>query len=651
MARTLLLGEGRALGAMQSEYHAMPHSTPQPPHASVRSQQALGLMAAFTLGIVTSSAVFAALSMRTQQGQPAAVVEVLPRESQSQRHRALGNEVKVGAIVASLPHKLAVDLITPRALQLGRGTCWIFAAVAVLEHSYRRTGVVRGWLRPDQYLRMSEQAFGVAVLDVCSKANMTCGQLVGDQIWTGSQLMPIDTEGGEPYLLYYLRALRDIGALPWSVCPYTAQSGHDLKCNGLEKVLKSNPLRFFVRSMNTYYERVDVKTALVRSGRILTLGTQMVSIVYALPCTEETADAYQCNASDSSQCIACPLEPAFSGVACCIASERESNAIDGSFYRLPRGTHPEPKLEGGHAMAIVGYSDVYRTQHGFVGGYILKNSWWDGLPPEAFGGGWKHARGSHTVAFYMQQVSDEDERRICPNCHSPRTWRQCGSLAECRSSETLEAASKAGSPLNLECIDRSPFLHGLCNKGERFFLESITEHSMGVSVACFLRNRGSTPHEQKQVKAVVASQALAAVDPMSAEADQLEAEEPEEETRVCSPPVPLDDLAMVFTPVHGECQPNDPQLCGFYFFPYEMLEEINALYRGFEVSDMDVEWEPEAFAANQDQDTRSEGLNYSLIVHNTHVQRAMRFTGPTPLLHDPRPPSKSWFEGTLREGS
>ena len=38
----------------------------------------------------------------------------------------------------------------------------------------------------------------------------------------------------------------------------------------------------------------------------------------------------------------------------------------GEFYRLPPVSHPPPVFEGGHAMALVGYSDTYRTAHGFV---------------------------------------------------------------------------------------------------------------------------------------------------------------------------------------------------------------------------------------------------------------------------------------------
>eukprot|EP00965_Chrysotila_dentata_P090305 2979806-Pleurochrysis_carterae.AAC.2 len=97
--------------------------------------------------------------------------------------------------LASSPFAFAIDGVTPRELQLARGTCWIFAAVAVLEHSYRQQGIARGWLKPNQYLRLSEQAFGIAVLDLCTQYNATCGQMVGHEIWSGGQMIPLDTEG------------------------------------------------------------------------------------------------------------------------------------------------------------------------------------------------------------------------------------------------------------------------------------------------------------------------------------------------------------------------------------------------------------------------------------------------------------------------
>ena len=54
------------------------------------------------------------------------------------------------------------------------------------------------------------------------------------------------------------------------------------------------------------------------------------------------------------------------------------HTMGGEFFFLP---DLSLQLEGGHAVNIVGYSDTFQTEHGHTGGWIVKNSWWDGLPP------------------------------------------------------------------------------------------------------------------------------------------------------------------------------------------------------------------------------------------------------------------------------
>ncbi|OWY94550.1 hypothetical protein PHMEG_00035684, partial [Phytophthora megakarya] len=58
------------------------------------------------------------------------------------------------------PTKFAVDYVTPLKTQDERGTCWDFATVGVLENSYRQQGVAHGWLHDDEYMAISEQAYG-----------------------------------------------------------------------------------------------------------------------------------------------------------------------------------------------------------------------------------------------------------------------------------------------------------------------------------------------------------------------------------------------------------------------------------------------------------------------------------------------------------
>jgi hypothetical protein len=39
----------------------------------------------------------------------------------------------------------------------------------LLEDSYRRYGVKQGWMDPKNYLRLSRQALGISIMELCKK--------------------------------------------------------------------------------------------------------------------------------------------------------------------------------------------------------------------------------------------------------------------------------------------------------------------------------------------------------------------------------------------------------------------------------------------------------------------------------------------------
>lgn len=532
-------------------------------------------------------------------------------------------------------HKFAVEGTTPVELQYGRGTCWAFAAVSVLEFTYRQQGVEKGWLNSSEWVRLSEQAFGIAVLDACLALPGRESCVVGEEVWRGRQLMPTTTDGGEASILFYLTALENTAAFPYSICPYTQKSGQDHECPGLEAAKQSNPLSFSIASITFYYDRTTLKRALLSNRRLMSFSTAMVAVQYMLPCTEETKLALRCDPHDEDKCQPCPLEPAYSRVRCCMPSERESNTMEGEFFRLPAGSHPEPRLEGGHAMALVGFSDNYRTQFGAVGGWILKNSWWDGLPPWKLGHSWTHARGSHSIAYFLQEISSADESKTCPNAHSPQVWYQCGGLEHCRSEKAKVFARNANQPLHLTCIDQSPFAHDVCVKDEPLFLNSITSFGGFLKVACFLRDRGATTEHEDQVHDGPRRSLSAMLSTAERQAERRRLEQSGD--LICTPPLPLDDVALIVAPVEAERYPNDPDLCGHYFFPYELVEDINAANGGFEVSDMDVRWPASAYAANA---ADNQQLNYELLRKDTRVQNRVRKARPFVETSEPEPPAE-----------
>ncbi|RHY49837.1 hypothetical protein DYB30_000410 [Aphanomyces astaci] len=153
---------------------------------------------------------------------------------------------QVRSVANRLPSKFAVQFVTPRQDQSSRGTCWDFATIALLEWSYRANGVRHGWLQPDEYVALSEQAYGIEVMRLCtgpedSPQQLAC-RVYGDYV---SRVWNNTTEGGEAYDLYYLRDGLKNSVLPTAVCPYF-KHGHEHECPGLSAALDQNPIQFNV---------------------------------------------------------------------------------------------------------------------------------------------------------------------------------------------------------------------------------------------------------------------------------------------------------------------------------------------------------------------------------------------------------------------
>jgi hypothetical protein len=287
--------------------------------------------------------------------------------------------------VALLPHKFAVDHVTPRKTQDLRGTCWDFATIAVLEQTYRAQGIANGWLSPESYVSFSEQAYGADVLRLCTGP---------DKSRCYREATENTTEGGEVDEFVLLQ--NDISVFPDAICPYVYNIGKDSECSGMTAhARRLNPLKARVNRLTEVFDVRDIKAALVRDNRAMALSTDLAVLTHYLPCLGDvlTREKQRCDPT-SNQCTLCPPD-LFSTTPCCIPLYGgEDYNMDGEFI-----AHFGMELEGGHAMTIVGYNDEFRTQDGYTGGYILKNSWWDGVDPAL---GPAHARGSHSIRYWMQ---------------------------------------------------------------------------------------------------------------------------------------------------------------------------------------------------------------------------------------------------------
>jgi hypothetical protein len=159
---------------------------------------------------------------------------------------------------AAEPARFLLEGLTPSADQMLRGDCWLFSITGILEDSYRRYGVERGWFDPGSFLRLSRQALGIAFMDECQKQpNSYCpsdyvpGEDGGELIYGNTT----EGNGGDDRLLYYMQNVGKIGALPASVCPYSSVPGWavERQCDGLEAARASNPLEYHVKSAKTLF--------------------------------------------------------------------------------------------------------------------------------------------------------------------------------------------------------------------------------------------------------------------------------------------------------------------------------------------------------------------------------------------------------------
>ncbi|RHY30337.1 hypothetical protein DYB32_004397 [Aphanomyces invadans] len=491
-----------------------------------------------------------------------------------------------------LPHKYAVDNVTPRKTQDFRGTCWDFATISVLEYTYRQQGIANGWLAPDTYVSLSEQAYGADVLRLCTSVDKNKCYLTATQN---------TTEGG--FVLEFPLLAKDISIFPDAVCPYVPDVGSDTVCPGLTAAAnKSNPLKVTVNKYSTMIDPDDIKRALVTEKRCvaMALSTDMAVLTHYQPCVGELTKDPRCDVA-SPQCTLCP--PNSFQTACCIpVGEGVDSNIDGEFI-----AHYGMELEGGHAMTLVGYNDNYRTQDGATGGYILKNSWWDGVDPAL---GPKRARGSHSIRYWMQTISAFEERAACPNSANPNNWYACQgstgvihahSVASagtrsvvanathdmCLSEETRLDAISQISPLKLRCLDKTK-----CDPALTYFTRNLTTVGDHFNVLCVFEYNatdGATSHD------------------------------------VCFPPMLIMDVAHMIQPVPEEMRENDPDHCGFYFYPYE--KQLAQYQRGWEltVDNLDVTWAPQSYVANA---AKFPQFDYSLVQASTKKQKPNPVSAP-----------------------
>lgn len=468
--------------------------------------------------------------------------------------------------------KYSVPMLLPREFQEMRGTCWDFSTVEFLEHQYRIQGIRKGFLRSDQYVKFSKQSYGISLMDLC-RNNDIC-KFPGDNIAYNS------TEGGEVPLLFYFASQLSNAILPESACPYPSQAGNDTYCPGRTDALKTNPLKFSMTANNysTFYDVDSVKQALLTRQYLLAWSSNMFTTSYYQPCQGSLINDSQCAGADTRKCTLCPLNKNFP-TACCVKTVVPMYNFDGEFYY-----HDGMDLEGGHAMALAGFNDGYKTRTGFTGGFILRNTWHDGVTPLG-------RRGSHSIRYFMQEISEMDERAICPNSMNPHNWYPCTSITDCTSVQSQQTSVLANQPLILQCVDSAQ-----CDTsvGTTYYYTNLTVVGNDMIVMCFVVSKNG------------------------ADAGNF-----------CLPPTIPDFITTAIQPIPSQRYNNSDDECGYYIFPYQVLRDSAAAFGSFFVNDFSIEWADQSYTKNA---ASYAAYNYTTVTADTKSQMVKTFTGAYPNL-------------------
>ncbi|KAI9908734.1 hypothetical protein PsorP6_003805 [Peronosclerospora sorghi] len=179
--------------------------------------------------------------------------------------------------------------------------------------------------------------------------------------------------------------------------------------------------------MTTKYEDMSVREHLVRKNQAMPLSTPIAMVTHYYPCIGRFSSDIHCQ---PNTCTLCP------------------GVIEECLLKL-----------------LVGYNDAFLTREGFTGGLIVKNSWAAGP-----------YQGSHSLAYWMQEVSDWDERAVCPNSYKVQRG-----VEDCLSEKTKLFADTNIQPLHLKC--KKP---ELCRTDGDFtyFVRNATDWGDRMTVMC-----------------------------------------------------------------------------------------------------------------------------------------------------------------------
>jgi len=495
-----------------------------------------------------------------------------------------------------LPHSYIVpdDVRTPAKNQAHRGTCYIFSTIGILEASYRRHGLKEGFLKEDEYVKFSEQAYGLGLIKYCREHPDDVHCLGGPP--------KNQTSDGQPEWLYYMQDGMMKYVLPDSLCPYKTEDEEQYECPGLEDAVKKNPISFKVKKIETTYSVDGIKRLMYRHKFPLTFSHVVLEDTYLAPCDDPNSYAY-----GSEQCTECRNPCTTSSDGCCAKLVFPGYTGEGVF-----GTFGEYVVGGGHAMVVVGWNDDMAVETGVpgqsaqrvVGGFIIKNSW--------------DTTVGHSAEYWAQRHSLLDETAICPNEKSYQSWLPVNTSCvlnadwdpkECGTVKRHVGDKWVDGPTILKCNEAThknnrQWMYGWtgCNAGRRYVLAGNPDTDYATPDFIVPKNT------------------------VGLRRFRLIEYDPTDPTRT---PTIVETNATSWFGLERLLEPveviGNTNHCGYYFMPYDTFLKSNIINPNYGTdtpafSYMDIEWDDKSYVDGSSDDV------YDLMKKSTFTYRPPKFT-------------------------
>eukprot|EP00727_Mastigamoeba_balamuthi_P011557 m51a1_g7023 hypothetical protein (562) ;mRNA; r:47042-49335 len=487
--------------------------------------------------------------------------------------------------------------ITPVKNQMSRGTCWVFSTIGVIESSYRKNGIDKGFLAADEYVSFSEQAYGIGMVRYCGSHPEDRFCFAGPAQGT--------TEDGEPEWLYYMGSKVAPYVLPTAVCPYTPTDDGELTCDGIDKAVSTNPISFKarVKSVQSVYTIDDIKQLLYEKQVALAWSHAVFDATYSIPCDDNQTTVYH-----TQQCITCAHPCSTSSTGCCAEMVLNGYTKQGVF-----GLHKYPHVSGGHAMMVVGWNDNFRVDTGLpgqmhertTGGLIIKNSWGTDL--------------GHSAAYWAQKHSLADENFICPLEASSSTWIPVNATCMAERKDALACSS------GLEKIVQKNWVKGatVLNCTARA-ANAETARRLGWT-GCRAGMHYALVSQGGEVKTTAPAGSDGYVRFHLVEWNPKDSTQPVQVVQTGA--MTWGGLEMLLRPISII---GNTEQCGFFFVPYDTFSESTVRFpaEGHDtpvVSYIELEWDDASYAAKR---SKANGKDYSLLQASTKKMKLTKFAGP-----------------------